>query len=199
MTGLARRGYTVVELMMALAVLGIGVSGIIAMQKVTLTANQHAKNLAIATHIAVAWQEQLAADAVSWNHPSERNTNADIGFDTTWLRSVVTNEGAWIQPPYSATRVFGPAFDALGDPLELPGDLPRARFCTHLRLSWLYPQATGNGLVRAEVRVFWRRVGVADTTPFCTGAEDTVSIGQAIETYHFVYKATAVRQNPPTG
>ena len=57
---LRARGYTMVELMMALGILAIGVSGIIAMHKVTVAANQHAKNLAVASHIAQAWQEQLA-------------------------------------------------------------------------------------------------------------------------------------------
>ena len=44
-----RRGYTIIELMMAISIMAIGVSGIIAMQKVTLAANQHATHLAVAT------------------------------------------------------------------------------------------------------------------------------------------------------
>src|SRR5690606_31396949 len=45
------RAYTAVEVLMSLAVLAVGVTGIIATEKVTLTANVHAKNLAIATRI----------------------------------------------------------------------------------------------------------------------------------------------------
>ena len=62
------RGYTIVELMMAITVLAIGVSGIIAMQKITVASNLHAKKLAIATQIARAWQDRLAVDASLWNH-----------------------------------------------------------------------------------------------------------------------------------
>ncbi|HEY5373092.1 MAG TPA: prepilin-type N-terminal cleavage/methylation domain-containing protein, partial [Polyangiaceae bacterium] len=57
---LRQRGYTAVELMMAIAVFGIGVAGIISMEKVTSVANQHAKNVAIATHIAQSWLDTLS-------------------------------------------------------------------------------------------------------------------------------------------
>ena len=43
------RGYTVIELLMALTVLALGASGVVAMQRVTLESNRYAKNLAIAT------------------------------------------------------------------------------------------------------------------------------------------------------
>ena len=41
----AQRGYTIVELVMSLAVLAIGASGVIAMQKVAVASNRHAKDL----------------------------------------------------------------------------------------------------------------------------------------------------------
>ncbi len=62
------------------------------------------------------------------------------------------------------TARFGKAFDALGSPL--PDDqAAAARFCTQVRLTNLYSAAggngrlAGNGLIRAEVRVFWLRDG----------------------------------------
>lgn len=199
----ANRGYTIVELMMALAVLAIGTLGIIAMQKVTAVSNQHAKNLAIATRIAEAWQEQLATDAVAWNQPSPKSTGDDLGTDTRWLKLIITKPDVWLQPDYDATVKFGPAFDALGNPVVLPTDAERTRFCTNIRLSWLYPakplsdtDPPGNGLIRAEVRVFWVRDGAATTSAFCS-ADNAVSLGTAVDIYHFVYKASAVRQNPP--
>jgi prepilin-type N-terminal cleavage/methylation domain-containing protein len=195
-----RRGYTMVELMMALAVFAIGVSGIMAMHKVIVAANQHAKNLAIATHIAQAWQEQLAADAAQWNHPSPRDPGRrDIDTDTTWLAQVVGNANTWIRPTFNATRDFGPMFDALGNVVPQASE-PQAQFCSHIRLSWLYNDGQptpGNGLIRAEVRVFWLREGqgALGGTTLCDPNGVANAIGAAIERYHFVYKTTAVRQN----
>jgi prepilin-type N-terminal cleavage/methylation domain-containing protein len=192
-----RQGYTIIELMMGLAVLGVGVTGIIAMQKVTVSSNQHAKNLNLAAHIAQAWQEQLAADAVAWNHPSVKNPGLDDLGNTAWLKLVSSSPNAWVQPAYDGTLLFGPGFDALGNPVS---DLNSAVFCTHLRLSWLFPAdkpVVGNGLLRTEVRVFWRRDGVKDTAKLCDPSASADALGKDVNTYHFVYKASAVRQNSP--
>ena len=191
-----RRGYTIVELLMALTVLAIGVSGIIAMQKVTVSANRHARSLALATNIAQAWIDQLNADAVLWNHPSPRPDSppSDIG-ETRWLNQIATNDGVWFEP--EAVGQFGPAFDALGNVVPAAADPSQVVFCTHLRLTWLQPETGGSGLIRAEVRVFWLRDGgggaVADGGLCNDGAVD--QIGAAVTNYHFVYQTTAIKQN----
>ncbi len=190
-----RRGFTIVELMMALTILAIGVSGIVAMQKVTLASNQHAKDLALATHIAQAWVEQLNADAAAWNHPSQSNTARDIG-ETNWLGVADTNENVWFRPSYVAALDFGPSFDALGN-VVTDADVANARFCTNIRLSWLYPDTAGNGLIRAEVRVFWLREGAGggiNNNSVCDPKNNATTIGQAFDKYHFVYEATAIKQ-----
>jgi len=198
-----QRGYTAVELMMAISVFGIGVAGIISMQKVTAVSNQHAKNLAIATHIAESWLDMLGSDAVAWNSPSASTSVTDIN-DTVWLRNVTANAGptSWFLPAYNAGLNFGPAFDALGNPINnIAANLPNAQFCTHLRLSWLYgaPPATTVGLIRAEVRVFWLRDGqgspVANKNP-CDATVDPNAITGAVTKFHFVQKVTAIRENP---
>lgn len=191
------RGYTIVELMMALGVFAIGVSGVIAMQKVTLASNRHAKNLAVATHIGQAWMEQLAADASQWNFPGPRNQGAasDIG-DTDWLQEA-DNTTDWFLPDWVGVRSFGPGFDALGNPVA---NVNQAAFCTHLRLTWLNRDnqgIVGNGLIRAEVRVFWMREGNgggATPDPICSPNNDAIAIGQRPELYHFVYNTSAIRQ-----
>jgi prepilin-type N-terminal cleavage/methylation domain-containing protein len=197
------RGYTVVELMMAITVFGIGVAGIISMEKVTSVSNQHAKNLAIATHIAESWLDMLRADAAAWNHPSPGNTIADLGTDTFWLNQTVTNANAtsWFLPGWNAALGFGPAFDALGNPINTPvSGLANVAFCSNLRLSWLYPPnpTTGNGLIRAEVRVFWLRDGQASPqagTNICDPTMPTNLINGATSTFHFVQKITGIREN----
>ena len=191
-----QRGYTAVELMMAIGIFGIGVTGIIAMQKVTAVSNQHAKNLGIATHIATSWLDMLANDAVTWNHPSTTNTAPDIG-QTIWLQAVKGNANTandWFLPAYSNLLAFGAAFDALGNPVD-PTSTTGVAFCSHLRLSWLYqPTITGNGLIRAEVRVFWLRDGQQFTQDMCSSAQ-VVKVGEAPQTFHFVQKITGIREN----
>ena len=194
----ARRGYTAVELMMAIAIFGIGVVGVIGMQRVTAVSNQHAKNLSIATHIAESWMDMLSTDAVTWNHPGRNGgTVPDIGT-TVWLTSVAANANtvnSWFLPVWSDTLSFGPAFDALGNPVN-PAVSPGAvAFCSHLRLSWLYqPGQDGNGLIRAEVRVFWLKEGQGFAQNMCAAGQVT-NVGGATQTFHFVQKISAIREN----
>jgi hypothetical protein len=198
------RGYTAVELMLALGLFAVGISGIIAMQKVTIVSNQHAKNLAIATHIAEAWLDQLAAEATIWNAPASSGQSSDL-TDTTWVNAGLgSNNGVWTlpTPAYDAGRRFGRGFDALGAPVTDP---TTARFCTHLRLTTLYqaeglPVAgrtllAGNGLIRAEVRVFWLRDGQTPVTQACSSAGSVATVVDSLDKYHSVYKVSAIRQH----
>lgn len=193
------RGYTAVELLMSVAILSIGVTGVVAMQKVTVTSNQHAKNLAIATQVGQAWIDQLRADALSWNHPSAQSPASDLN-QTVWLNNVPNgNDPEWFRPDWDSARDFGASFDALGRPAD-PEGTTAIPFCAHLRLSWLYqPLGTmaGNGLIRAEVRVFWLREGQSGLAgrAVCASAEVPEDIGQAIDRYHLVYNVSAIRQN----
>jgi type II secretory pathway pseudopilin PulG len=193
-------GYTIVELMMAISVMAIGVTGIISMQKITLTANQHAKNLAVATQIASAWIDALAADAMHWNHPAKPGEASDLD-QTIWLKGVPaagSSTDNWFRPAYSPAMAFGPGFDPLGRPVTV-ANMASAVYCTHLRLNWLFPEQTtvaGNGLIRAEVRVFWlREGGPGSTAAVCAAGTDPDDIAEAVDTYHFVYETGAIRQN----
>lgn len=191
-----RRGYTVVELMMAISVMVIGLGGIIAMQKVTVASNMNAKNLAIATHIGQAFLDELAAESNAW-------TQADNFAATVWLTNVGAQgtAAAWFTPVYNATRNLGPGFDALGNPVLAANMNTDAQFCVHLRLTWLSAQnsgKTGAGLIRTEVRVYWRREGTGFTTTnwsatSCISPEDYANWSGAPR-FHNVYLASAVRQ-----
>jgi hypothetical protein len=184
------RGYTVVELMMSLAVFATGVTGIIAMQRATVTSNQHAKNLGLATGIAQAWLSQLTADATLWN---------TTVTTTNWLTTIAASNGEWQLPTWNPTLGFGPQFNAFGAPVETDGV-----FCAQIRLTWLYGDASpvqpagaqGNGAIRTEVRVFWPRDGVTRVQNDCTNgdAATVTAVGTATSTYHFVVQATAVRE-----
>lgn len=188
-----RRGqaaYTAVEVLMSLAVLAVGVVGIIATDKVTLAANQHAKNLSIATRIADSWMGVLSAEAVVWESQSNRPLR------TTWLAQGAGTTD-WFRPTYSAQTLFGPAFDALGNPV--PVDSASAAFCVDVRLWPLNADNDGGGLIRAEVRVLWLRqetvIGAtAAPAQACGITTAAATAGTANDLAHFVFMSSAVRQ-----
>jgi len=211
----ARAGYTVVELLMSLTVLALGASGVVAMQRVTLESNRYAKNLAIATRVGEAWADQLEADAARWTLTSEL-------LNTTWLKEVGTtcSQSAgiktWFRPEWNSDRKFGPAFDALGNPVDTSTTTPASftQYCVHLQLAWLHCDtlpsgggAKGSGIIRAEVRVIWRRDDdrTATAASFQTtgqaalcNASDVAGVTSdiALGGYNAAYFSTAIRQAP---
>ena len=182
------RGYTVVELLMSLAVFATGVTGIIATQRTVIAANRHARNLTVANGIAQAWLDQLQADSTMWQ--------TDLA-QTVWLQSIDTAgmNGAWQLPAQSiaAARNFGPTFNVFGAPNPTASD-----YCVHIRLTWL-DQGVTTGAMRAEVRVFWARDGATRVTNDCNGAGAAVvaAVGNDVnDSYFFVHQATALAQRP---
>lgn len=184
----SRPGYTLVELMMAIAVFAIGVSGIIAMQKVAAAANEHSKALSVATNIAQAWLDVLKAD-------SSLYTQTNLLTKTQLLSPITSNDFVWFRPTWNATKSMGAAFDALGKPIDETTDDPAtAQFCVHLRLTQLYPTSPGLNVMRTEVRVFWPRTDAALSTSFCAVAMDAAAVLAATTDLHFLYQVSAVRQ-----
>ena len=187
----AQRGYTIVELMMAIAVFAIGVSGIIAMQKVAAAANQHSRALSVATNIAQTWQDQLNADASLY---TERNPLAN----TQLLSQAINFNNVWHLPSDNTNLNLGAAFDAMGNPL-LGNAAANAQFCVHVRLTHLnnYPNLTSLDVIRTEIRVFWPRTDANLSSPFCVvGGMTEAQVEQATTSFHFVHQVSAVRQLP---
>jgi hypothetical protein len=187
-------GYTVVEVLMSMAVLTVGVIGIIATEKVTLASNTHAKNVAIATRIGEGWLGMLDAEAALWTRDGQM-------ANTTWLGEVGDEETVWFRPdPDDTVLDFGPAFDAIGSPVSAANLASDTRFCVDLRLSPLTTINTGGGLMRAEVRVFWIRdqvlLGESAAAPAhaCSFSAEEMSEQEQSSMFHFVFLSTAVRQ-----
>src|SRR5690606_9322255 len=143
------RGYTVVELMMALAIFAIGATGVLAMQIIAAQTNSHAKNVAVATQLARSWQDNLSMDALVWGGLQ----NWPI-TNTQWIQQVNVQNNVWFTPANDAALTFGPGADARGNFVDFATDPGDVVFCTHIRLTRLL--ATLNAeLIRTEVRVFW--------------------------------------------
>jgi prepilin-type N-terminal cleavage/methylation domain-containing protein len=187
-----RRGYTVVEVLMSLAVLAVGVAGVIAMQGVTAASNRHAKNLSIATHIGQAWLEMLSTESSLW---AENGSLAR----TIWLAQG-NGQATWFRPNYSAALNFGPGFDALGNPVSNVEQATKAEFCVDLRMTQMRPADGGSGLIRVEARVIWRREdalvlpAVAPPTQACDLAPVQVTNDDKGNLFHFLFMSSAVRQ-----
>ncbi|HVR19987.1 MAG TPA: prepilin-type N-terminal cleavage/methylation domain-containing protein [Polyangiaceae bacterium] len=185
-----RRGYTLVELMMSLAVFAAGVTGIIGMQRASAAANRHARNVTVANGIAQAWLDQLTVDASVWR--------TDLN-NTVWLQSLnnAGTDGAWQLPAQSlpAARNFGPTFNVFGAPVAGATD-----FCVHIRLTSLYPGGlAGTGSIRMDVRVFWLRDGGTRVAGDCANAAlaTVAAVGtDANDDYFSVYQTGAVVQHP---
>jgi type IV pilus assembly protein PilV len=187
------RGYTVVELMMALAIFAIGFTGIAAMQNVTASSNAHAKNIAVATQLARSWQDKLAMDALKWG-----GLQGWALTNTRWLGQADAQNNVWHVPLNDAAVTFGPATDARGEFVDFTTAGNNVVFCTHIRLTRLIPTAN-MGLIRSEVRVFWPKGPVAWSTGanYCTtNAADIAAVGAATTNFHFVYETTAIRETP---
>jgi hypothetical protein len=179
---------------MAMAVLAVGVIGIIASEKVTVSSNLHAKNLAIASHIGQAWLGVLDAESSLW-------TSANLA-NTTWIRQGA-GETDWFRPNYSGDLLFGPAFDALGNPVRTEDQDPDAKFCVDLRFSELNTSAAGTGMYRVEVRVIWLREqailsGSVTAPTHACGISAALAAGEDEQRlFYFLFLSGAVRQVVP--
>jgi type IV pilus assembly protein PilV len=196
----AAAGYTVLEVMMAMAVLSIGATGVIAMQKATMIGNVHARDLATANAVAMAWVERLRADSLRWK--LDDSGISTIG-STTWLNKVGTDfpaianpENVWFRPDDIVDSDISAAADARGadtfDDADNLTDNPG--FCTHVRLLQLTPNT-----IRADVRVFWLKrqgTGTVNGDALCSTDGGYVDgVGAAIDSYHYVYVSTALLRN----
>lgn len=181
------RGYTLIEVAVALAVLAVGAAGVIAIQKATGLGSVNARNVTTANRIASKWAERLQSDALSWN------TISGYGA-SNWLKEATLPAAAW-KIPAEVLNFGAPDADVLGADIYA-GDNSTQAFCTHLRLTAL-PGSLENpsgGLqppnipgIRAEIRVFWSRKG----QPVNCGL-DPNTIDSSRELYGFVYQVAGI-------
>jgi type IV pilus assembly protein PilV len=189
--------YTVVEVMMAMSVLAIGATGVIAMQKATLIGNVRARDLMVGNAVSAAWIERLRADGKRWVINDDNTTTI---AQTTWLNLVGNDdfptlaapEGQWIRPVAVPAEDVSFLADVRGADTD---DLVLAGFCTNIRLNQLTPR-----MIRAEVRVYWLKSHGVAVTPQTGGTlggtalcdEDLALVGAERHRYHFVYMTTGI-------
>ncbi|MDP9002230.1 MAG: prepilin-type N-terminal cleavage/methylation domain-containing protein [Myxococcota bacterium] len=200
----AARGYTAVEVMMAITVMAVGSAAVISMQKASIQGNLDARKTDVANSIARLWVERIRRDAMQWTQPGPSFPVAPPGNIATAaiLNFGVNNAGTWFLPNQylAATPPMSPGFDILGRDLPLADMTPSttpfvagALFCTNIRMTWL----SVNELIRVDVRVLWPR-GVGNVVPaggVCANAVATSNAPNPL-VFHSIYVTTAVRGNP---
>lgn len=191
-----RRGYTAVEVLVAMTLFAIGAAGVIGMQKVSVQGNADARRFDIATAIGNEWMARLQRDAMSWTKPDATDPNSNLS-NTTWLKNasaLPTPLGAnvgWQQPPAPAEPYIGKsyAFDVMGR--ELPEGSPDLFFCVNYRLDLLDPvNNPTTSPIRAEIRVFWPRFEQGAPADCSPGTASALTAQQA----HFLYVTSIVRR-----
>jgi prepilin-type N-terminal cleavage/methylation domain-containing protein len=201
------RGYTVIEVLMAMTVLTIGGAGVITMQKTSVASNVEARKADIANSIARMWVERLRQDAMGWTTPTATITTSNFG-NTTYLNGNVGNNPAapaWFVPattlnPGDGTTTMSAGFDILGRDQPV-GSIADANFCVNIALTWLDSTGVspGGDMIRADVRVLWP-VGINVTPPadYCVVAakiDPNLASTATTVIYHELYLTTNLVEN----
>jgi prepilin-type N-terminal cleavage/methylation domain-containing protein len=206
------RGYTAVEVLMAMTIMAIGAAAVMSMQKAAIQGNLDARKTDLANSIARTWVERLQRDAMNWTMPSSAYPTGD-DFAAARLIQPYVGKG-WYLPTalmkITTPETMSPGFDILGRDVEF-NDLPNAQFCVNVRLTWLTPPAltaspVEPGLIRADVRVLWPRALFNSPLGGSAGGfciDDVASqVNPDVYTagtqpqYHAIYLTTILTENP---
>jgi prepilin-type N-terminal cleavage/methylation domain-containing protein len=201
----SNRGYTAIEVLIAMTVMAIGAAAVMSMQKASVQGNLDARKTDVASSIARMWVERLESDATQWTQPNNNNV---LGNNLGTATALFTNlDNGWFVPAPPAPMSF--AYDILGRDLQ-GADAANAVFCVNMRLKTLVTGIPVQGgapvpqLIRADVRVVWLRgLGVNPSGAFCNTSNADMGTADLSETgrlggpaYHAIYVTTAVKENP---
>ena len=194
----ARRGYTAIEVMVAMTLLAIGAAGVISMERGAILGNVEARRLDTANAIAHMWLDRLQSDAMMWTTPNRYISSDNRASAAPLLATVnASDNGDWHIPTayQTATPPLTGAADVVGHDVPVSASWDDSGiYCTYVRLTWLVT----NSLMRAEVRVVWARDTYNGSfTSFCTEPAPSAIIDatNAVQNFHFVYATTSIRQN----
>jgi len=171
----ADRGYTIVEVLVVIAITVIGFLAMANLQASVLRANQNSWNTAGAVHLAQHVQEAIRLEGLEWTNDSF-SANGGVGQTKfRYLRHVgapvVDGTSGWLDAgfypadtPLALVNQVGRGPYDTGALALVPQDRNQ-RFCVRFRLTWIIP----NFLIRSDVRVLWARpesqAGLYDACP----------------------------------
>lgn len=208
-----RGGYTLIEVMVAIAISAIGISGIVFMQTATVVSNQDAHETQIATTFARTWLERLKRDALLWTAAGDPPVGTMFaGRDTAVANPATyfvplaanTDVGAWTVPipmALPATESSGANYHGVdvgardvainGAPVVATADI---YYCANTKFVTVHTVNNLPNAIRATVRVWWNRRSSLNTTDYAPG----IVAVRAGGCQSFV-PSSPVLQDPPLG
>ena len=154
------RGFTILEVLIAVLVLTIGIIGIIGIQTISIVSARATNNMRNASVLAETQLERLRRDSVLWVR--------SVGWDTSSsLGRAMASPGNWVRPQ-AEPAVDNVTYNQLAIP-KLPESTRlgegaatysqlNSNFCIFYRVTRLGDESLG----RAEVRVVWSRNEAGD-------------------------------------
>jgi prepilin-type N-terminal cleavage/methylation domain-containing protein len=178
-------GYTLIEVMVSIAISAIGISGIVFMQTATVRSNQDAHETQVATVFARTWIERIRRDSLMWTVVGNpvlgtvlAGHNVGIPNSANYFVPTQPNDGVWDVPVSLAGSRSSSGANYHGvdvgapDPL-LPAAVPVTNrdiyYCANTKFT---PVHLVNGLtnaMRADVRVWWSRKSSLNETDYTPG------------------------------
>ena len=181
-------GFTLIEVMMSLAILIVGAVGILSVQSAATRGNVAGRRMSVGTQRSSVWIERLRRDALFWR------TSGDpvvVAPQSQYLNRV----GAGWFVPVSADPLETAAATWTGEDLS-GAQIPQ--YCTHVRLSWAIP----NHSIRADVRTYWSKdrgrehALITDGCALGTEGEVSLDLASAAPDLSAVYGSTLLRWIP---
>jgi prepilin-type N-terminal cleavage/methylation domain-containing protein len=186
-----RLGYTLIEVMVGVAISAIGISGIVLMQSATVRSNQDAHETQVATSFARTWLERNKRDALLWTGPGTLQApgamfatrNTALANSGTYFSPTEANQDVWAVPipltnaPESAGANYqGVDVGAVDNVVPFTGVVAPVRrvangdiyYCTNTKFVQVHTSLGQPDALRATVRVWWQRkasLNEADYTP----------------------------------
>lgn len=183
-TSARRRGFTLIEIMISLAIAGTALVAIFSMQESVARGNALSREMTTATAATRVWAERLKRDTLLWTGVSPNgqylrpeNINAGWRYLTTLIPIEATD---------GANLIESPAFDWMGNESTITAE---QHFCTIFRLSWVRMGET----LRADVITWWNRKGATDCAESDTIVPRLVNISEG---FRHVAVSTVLRRNP---
>lgn len=135
-------GYSLIEVMTAVAIMMVGATGLVLMQGATTRGNMQAQESTVAVAMAQTWIERLRRESLAWTV---------AGMPAT------PNLGQPTDTPYLARPTYGTDESPLADDRGFPGG--RVRFHVRLQNSILHVSgAAAIDALRVDLTVYWFRL-----------------------------------------
>lgn len=139
----AARGFTIIEVLVAVIVTAIGFAAIFSLQIGSMQGNIEAREMAAATNLAERYVAELRSDAYMWT--TGLRPKADI------TPRLARAAGVWHS--FTDTPVDQNGRANVNDDAEFGSPLARQRFCVHYWVGERNPNM--DGVLRVQVRVIW--------------------------------------------